>query len=102
MRQVRSYGSRLRVPHWPVGESMTEQSHAGLCDINNIVSRYQSTGMLPPPTQPPTYADVTQLSGGLLDRIQFAQDVFDRASAASPDEAPPPPPPTPDPVQPAP
>ncbi|AXH77223.1 MAG: internal scaffolding protein [Microviridae sp.] len=101
MRNVRPYGYRARVPFYPVGESMTEQSHAGLCDINNIVARFQSTGQLPPPRVEGQYADVTRLQMSLQDRINWSTEVI-LEHAASLDEAPPPGTAVPDPAPPAP
>lgn len=56
--RVRSAMSRDRVQRVPVGESRTKQSFKDECDVNNVVRRYATTGMLShvSPRQP-TYGD---------------------------------------------
>lgn len=63
--------------------SRTEQSHAAASDINTIVRRFAGTGQLPPPTRPGVYADVTNLQGDLMSRLEWAAQVIASASAAT-------------------
>lgn len=39
--------------------SMTRQADAESCDVNNIMKRYEKTGILPPYTNPGFFADVS-------------------------------------------
>lgn len=41
--------------------SMTRQADADGCDVNQIMKRYEKTGILPPYTTPGFFADVSQL-----------------------------------------
>lgn len=70
----------IRLPYWRercgqefVGEAVTEQSHRDLVDINNIVRRHARGGLIPPPTTPPQYADVTRLQEPLMQRMAFSE-----------------------------
>lgn len=56
---------RVRTP--VIGKSMTHQSHASSCDINNIIRKFDNTGVLPPARHEPQYADVTALQGDLTE-----------------------------------
>lgn len=49
------------------GESLTHQSHKDACDINNIVSSFSRTGVLPGSTSPGVYADVSALNRPLTE-----------------------------------
>lgn len=70
-----------RVRHQTVveGESMTHQSHAESCDINQIIARYDRTGELPRGRNQGVYADVTQLQGDLTERAVNAKEVIKKA-----------------------
>jgi len=47
MTEIRSaYSERQRVYALPSGDSMTQQSFAESCDINNIMAKYQKTGVV--------------------------------------------------------
>lgn len=61
------------------GPSMTQQSHAESCDINNIVRTYDRTGVLPPATREAQYGDVTDLQGDLTERLLKAAQTIDTA-----------------------
>ncbi|MEM2002562.1 MAG: hypothetical protein QXT77_07965 [Candidatus Methanomethylicaceae archaeon] len=58
---------------------MTHQSHADSCDINNIIRRFDRTGVLPPSDRPQQFADVTGLQGDLTDRINSSREILDKA-----------------------
>lgn len=73
---VRHPFSRLRVLTVNVGESLTHQSHAESCDVNNIISRYDRTGVLPLPSREPQYGDVTGLQGELTTLLGESERVI--------------------------
>lgn len=77
--EVRTPFTRVRTITEITGESMTHQSHASSVDINNIIRRFDNTGVLPPPTGDPVYADVTELQGDLTDRINMSRETLDAA-----------------------
>jgi len=79
---IRNPYNRHRVQEAPEGASLTEQSHAEGSDINFIVRRFARTGQLPPPSREAIYADCTNLSGPLLERIQWAEDIISSHEAA--------------------
>lgn len=74
---IRRPWTRERVQHTVVGESLTHQSHADSCDVNNIIRRYERTGELPLARRPPQYGDVTGLQGDLTERHQAAQEIIE-------------------------
>jgi len=78
---IRSPYTRVRVQFATVGESKTHQAHAESCDVNNIISRYERTGVLPPARSVPQYADVTGLQGDLTDLHARAQDTIQTADS---------------------
>lgn len=82
MKTVRHPFERVRTPTIILGESMTHQSHAESCDINNIIRRFDRTGVLPPGTRPAQYADVTALQGDLTERINTSREILDTAGRA--------------------
>lgn len=77
--RVRHPYERARVTTIFTGESMTHQSHADSCDINNIIRKFDRTGVLPPSTRPEQYADVTGLQGDLTERINTSREILDKA-----------------------
>lgn len=79
MIPVRSPYDRHRHITHIYGESLTHQSHAESCDINNIIRRFDNTGILPPSTREPQYADVTGLQGDLTERINESRETLDAA-----------------------
>lgn len=79
---VRHPFERVRTPTIIHGESMTHQSHADSCDINNIIRKFDRTGVLPPSTRPEQYADVTGLQGDLTERINSSREILDKAGRA--------------------
>nr|QJB20236.1 MAG: internal scaffolding protein [Microvirus sp.] len=87
---VRHPNLRVRYEAVITGESQTIQSAAEECDINHIIRRYENTGILPPPTQQPVYADVSMLNDDLTVLIERKNSVFAALAAAS--AAPPVPP----------
>ena len=58
--------------------SLTKQSEAEACDINNIVRRYAGTGALPSTNRAAFFADVSEMGDyrEALDRIREAQNAF--------------------------
>lgn len=67
-------------PVQDVGEhSMTREEFAEECDINNIMARYQVTGMLPANVKQPVYYDFTEMPEdlfGVLSMMDKAQEAF--------------------------
>lgn len=78
---LRSWESH-RHQFYPAGESRTVQSERDLTDINNLVSKYQRTGQLPPSTKSAQYGDVSELNRPLGELIQESRDVLDVAGKA--------------------
>lgn len=62
------------------GASMTHQSHAETCDINNIIRRFDNTGVLPPARYEAQYADVTPLQGDLTEAYNQSLETIDTAN----------------------
>lgn len=59
-RKVRNGFARERVQTKFTGESLTEQHHKKSCDINNIMAKYQKTGLIDHmATHQGTYGDVS-------------------------------------------
>lgn len=57
-------------------DSITHQADAENADINQIVARYKRTGIIPPSTKQPQYADVTGLQGrDLTELINLQNEV---------------------------
>lgn len=78
---VRKPYSRTRI-YTPIeGESMTHESHAESCDINNIIRQFDRTGVLPPPTRQPYYGDVTALQVDMTEAVAASQEIMEEASA---------------------
>lgn len=81
--EMRHPAQRVRVTYTCEGESMTHQSHAETCDINNIIRRYDNTGLLPDGRGPGSYADITQLQNKTFaEQIVESRDVLDKAGKA--------------------
>jgi phage internal scaffolding protein len=81
-RLVRGYNSpRLRVRTENDLPSRTDQSQKDECDINNIVERFQQTGIIEHlNTQTPQFGDATQVPGDFTESmhmIMAAQEMFD-------------------------
>lgn len=72
---IRHPFSRYRFVSECVGESMTHQSHADACDINNILKRYESSGVMPTGRSDGQFADVTGLQGDLTEQINKSREV---------------------------
>lgn len=90
VRRVRRPWERMRSLCVPEGESMTEQSHASSCDINNVIRRHARQGDFPPPGQA-QFVDCTHLSKPLAERIAFSRDMIARYEAFVASESRPPP-----------
>ena len=62
----------------PPEEARTKQSFADECDINNIVKRYQDTGVLPHTRGEPQYGECPSLDfKEALDYVRAARTEFD-------------------------
>lgn len=79
---VRHPYSRMRVQAKNDEPSMTHQSHAESCDINNIIRQFDRTGLLPPPKRPGQYADVTALNKDLTELYSDMEDISSRIRQA--------------------
>lgn len=75
--EVRPNGSRRVIQEFE-GESLTEASHQAEVDINEIVSRYQRTGVLPSRGGAPSYGDFTGVRDyhSALDAVRAADAAF--------------------------
>lgn len=80
---VRNLHTRLRVQHIPEGESLTQQSFQDSVDINSIIARYDRTGVLPLPTRPAQYADVSGLNKEFTDLLTVNRRVQARINEAA-------------------
>lgn len=77
---------RHRTPYTPYthtetvpGELVTKQSMKDECDINNIVAKYETTGVLTHlNASQATYADVSEIGGyrDALDKVNAVQEFF--------------------------
>jgi hypothetical protein len=63
------------------GESMTHQSHKDACDVNNIVRKFDNTGIIPVGNGPGQYADVTALQGDLTEMQNHSLEVTQAVEA---------------------
>lgn len=63
------------------GESMTHQSHAESCDINQIIRRYDNTGLIPEGRGPGQYGDVSHLqTAQTADLILESRQTLEKAN----------------------
>ena len=79
IRKVRNAADLRRYPKYPEGLSRTKQSFAPDCDINAIVRRWASTGVLEHQVlKEPRYGDFSTGGDylGALTRVQEADDNF--------------------------
>lgn len=67
-----------KVPFKEYGPGRTRQSEAKACDINNIISRYKKTGVLPPASRQGLFMDVSQVGDyrEAVTRVNMAQTAF--------------------------
>lgn len=67
---------KVRMSDW--GESRTRQSEAAALDINNIMKKYEKTGVLPVIGREGFFADVSQMPDyrGALESVRLADEVF--------------------------
>lgn len=79
---VRHPYSRMRVQAKNDEPSMTHQSHAESCDINNIIRQFDRTGLLPPPKRPGQYADVSALNKDLTELYSDMEEISSRIRQA--------------------
>lgn len=63
--------------------SMTRQADAAECDINNIMKRYEKTGILPPYTSPGFFADVSDMGDfhAVMDTVAKTRAIFEQFPA---------------------
>lgn len=68
----------LRVPHRSGGESRTKQSDALATDVNAIVKRWISTGVVPVSGRRPTYGDFSNVDDYLtaMNKVRAAEAEF--------------------------
>lgn len=78
---IRKPYERVRTTTPVIGESMTHQSHAETCDINNIIRKFDNTGTLPPARYEPQYADVTGLQTDLTEAYNQAKEKISLAKS---------------------
>jgi len=60
------------------GESKTQASKGNETDVNAIMARFTRTGILPPVTEQPQYADVTDLQQDLQEILQTGKEAQTR------------------------
>lgn len=78
--EVRHPLSRHRVVACVSGESATDRSHRDAVNINNIIARFDRTGILPGPgSRVAQYGDVTHLQGDLTEMLEFSRTTLDSA-----------------------
>ncbi len=79
MNYLTQYKKRDRCFTHPVGESMTEQSHQGECEINNILAKYQKSGMVSHlANHQPRYDDCTSHDfTAAMNIVIKSQEMFD-------------------------
>ncbi len=78
------YGESSRRPVVVCGPGRTKQSFRAQTDINNIVARYQKTGLLEHVrVNPGVFADVSEIGDyhGMVAKIRFAQERFEQLPA---------------------
>ena len=72
-----AYGKKNRTPiHFDQSQGMTEQSHKKECDINQILSKYQQTGII-------THAHQNQAQYGEISSLDFHESMNLIAEAKS-------------------
>lgn len=77
VRRIRQPHERLRILTEFSGESLTKQAFKDLTDVNNIVNRYDRTGLLEGTKKfPPQYADVTSLQVDLTESINSSRQII--------------------------
>lgn len=80
MEFASAYNNKIRSQFFPVGDSMTEQSHAKECDMNHILRKYKKTGLVDHFARyQGNYTDVTGAVDfkTALDIVHAGQDAFD-------------------------
>lgn len=78
MAKIVEINGRTRVVSLCGGESRTEQHHANEVNINQIVSRYRKTGVLPPSTRIESYGDFSEVRDyhSACNHVREAQAAF--------------------------
>lgn len=77
---IRGAWDRVRFPEFPEGETMTQQHHKDLTDINHIVARYDRTGQLPQ-GRVGQYGDVSGLNAPLQELVSASQNTIRTADS---------------------
>lgn len=75
------FRERVRIKSHVSGESRTQQSHKETVDINNIIRKFDRTGVLPPAIHQPMYGDVTSLNRPYAEIVEDAQVQIAEAEA---------------------
>lgn len=77
------YDVHERAKSFPVGNSRTKQSFKAECDINVLMKKYESTGVLPPGVGVGKYSDFSDVGDYLDAQVTLlrAQDQFDSLPA---------------------
>lgn len=81
-RKVRRGWERERVATVITGESKTQQSHAASVDVNNIIKRFERTGVMPTGLSPGQYGDVSDLNAPLGELIESSKATLGAAGVA--------------------
>lgn len=72
----RKFNYRESTPFTFKQKSLTEQHHASECDINRIVRRYETTGILPSGVEG-QYLEVDHLQGNLTEMMNKTHQILD-------------------------
>ena len=75
------FRERVRVQTEVAEDSRTQQSHKDTVDINNIIRKFDRTGVLPQPMIQPMYGDVSSLNRPYAEIVEEAQLQIEEAEA---------------------
>lgn len=81
--KFRTIHDAVRVRFACSGESLTKQSEKENCDINRILNKYRSTGVLPGDASSARYADVSDVPDfqSAMNTVRYATESFLALSA---------------------
>lgn len=84
MKFLHFSGERKRVTVETGTETLVEQHHRDVCNINKLVAKYARTGGFPEPQEAPRFADVSEVGEYLDVRMRMAEalDAYDELPAA--------------------
>lgn len=68
------YPGRVNVTQEPGGPSMTREEFSAECDINQIMRKYEQTGMLPVNGSVPVYVDFASVPSDLQEAMRVMMD----------------------------